>query len=344
VIRADLDPGPAMTKSWSKTSSSALLSRGPIAVGIAFLAALVLGYIIVFWKIHPAWPADSFTYYLAGQRLDTGGKVYDVRPSDFWPAGGPTLYGPPLVAVIWRPLAAIPGQWGILLWIVGVDFLVLWAVALVLLELPLLGGIAVLVLGLSIERLMGVGNVDGLVLVGMIGAWRFRDRPGVVGTILGFLVSLKLTPAFLVVWLVSTRRWRAVGYAILAGIVLMAITSWLSNEPGIAIRYLAVMRDGLMSGFPWARFAVVGGVICVFLVGRRWPSLAFSLAVALVPLASPVTALHTFALLLAAFAPLIEFRHRRSSTNISPSPIEGSSDGGTIGGLRARTTARIVQK
>jgi hypothetical protein len=58
---------------------------------------------VVFWKIHPGTPTDSFTYYLAGQRLNTGGQIYDLRPSDFWPAGGPPLYGPPLVAVIWRP-------------------------------------------------------------------------------------------------------------------------------------------------------------------------------------------------------------------------------------------------
>jgi hypothetical protein len=92
-----------------------------------------------------------------------------------------------------------------LLWIVGIDFLTLWALSLVLLELPLVGGVAVLLLSLSIERLLGVGNVDGIVLVGMIGAWHYRDRPGIAGTILGVLVTLKLTPAFLVVLALVNR-------------------------------------------------------------------------------------------------------------------------------------------
>lgn len=331
-----------MTESRFRRVSLLLLSRGPLAVGIAFLAVLILAYVVIFWKLHVAWPADSFTYYLAGQRLDTGGKVYDVRPSDFWPPGAPTLYGPPLVAVIWRPIAAIPHQWGILLWIIAIDFVTLWAVAIVLLELPLIGGIFVLVLSLSIERLIGVGNADGLVLVGMIGAWRWRDRPVLVGIVLGFLVSLKLTPAFLIVWLVSTGRWRAVGWAIVTGLALLVVTAWLANEPGIAFRYLTVMRDGLADGFPWSRFAIVGGVALVFIAGRRWPWASFSLAVALVPLASPVTALHTFSLLLATLAPLIEYRHRVGAGK-RETVVEGSDGGGTIGGLRPGTTTRIVR-
>jgi hypothetical protein len=122
----------------------------------------------------------------------------------------------------------------------------------------------------------------------------------------------------------------------------MGFTSALSNDPGVALRYLEVMRDGLATGFPWARVAVVGGVIAVFLVGRRRPALAFSLAVVLVPLASPVTALHTFALLLAALAPLTGKRHLPATT-MSGVSIEGSIDRGTIGGLRERTTTPMVR-
>ena len=305
MTEAPTDLLPASRRAPAHPLASRLLSRGPFAAGIALAGLIGLGYLIVFWKMNPGWPTDSFTYYLAGQRLNTGGQIYDLRPTDYWASTSTPLYGPPLVAVVWRPLAAIPGQWGVVIWLVGVDFMALFAVFLILLELPLVGGTAVLVLSLAIERLIGVGNIDGLVLLGMIGAWRYRDRPGVVGTILGFVIALKLTPAFLALWLVSTRRWRALAYALFTGVVLTAIASMFANDPAIVLRYIEVMRDGLASGFPWARFAVVVGAAAVLLISRRWPTVGFSVAVVAIPIASPVTALHTFALLLAALAPLI---------------------------------------
>ena len=284
---------------------SGLFSRGLLAFGVAAVGILSLAAVLVFWFSHGAWPGDSFTYYLAGQRLNTGGQIYDLRPTDFFYAPGAPLYGPPLVAVVWRPLAAIPGQWGVVIWLVLMALATLWSVFLVVLELPLVGGLATVALSLSLGVLIGVGNIDGLVLLGMIGAWRYRDRPGVVGTILGFVIALKLTPAFLALWLVSTRRWRALAYALFTGVVLTAIASMFANDPAIVLRYIEVMRDGLASGFPWARFAVVVGAAAVLLISRRWPTVGFSVAVVAIPIASPVTALHTFALLLAALAPLI---------------------------------------
>ena len=297
---------------WSSRIERALLSRGPLAVGFAVLGAGSLALVLLFWYSHGAWPGDTFTYELAGQRLNTGGQIYDLRPTDFWYASGPPLYGPPLVAVIWRPLAALPGLLGVAIWLVAMALATLWAVALTLLEAPLLGGLATILLSLSLGLLIGVGNVDGLVLLAMIGVWRLRDRPGLAGLLLGLIVTLKLTPALLVVWLASTRRWRALAFVVLTCTGLTIIASTMSNDPGIVLRYLAVMRDGLASGFPWARYVVIVAAGVVLLASRRWPSLGFSIAVIAIPFASPVTALHTFAVMLAGLAPLMGRHPKRS--------------------------------
>ena len=299
-------------RGWSGRIELALVSRGPLSVGFAVLGAVSLALVLVFWYSHGAWPGDTFTYELAGQRLNTGGQIYDLRPTDYWYAAGPPLYGPPLIAVIWRPLAALPVLSGVAIWLIAMALATLWAVVLILLEVPLLGGLATILLSLSLGLLIGVGNVDGLILLAMIGVWRMRDHPGLAGSLLGFAVTLKLTPALLVVLLVSTRRWRAIGFVVLTGIGLTIIVSALSNDPGIIVRYLAVMRDGLNSGFPWARYVVIVAAGAVLLSSRRRPSLGFSIAIVAIPFASPVTALHTFAVMLAALAPLAGYRARGS--------------------------------
>ena len=76
------------------------------------IAVLGLAYGIIFWNASGAFPGDSLTYYLAGLRLNSGHDLYDLRPDDVWLYDRPELpspTGPPLVAVVWRPLAAIPG-------------------------------------------------------------------------------------------------------------------------------------------------------------------------------------------------------------------------------------------
>jgi hypothetical protein len=309
---------------------------------VAVLGAISLGLVILYWFGQGVWPGDTYTYFLAGQRLNTGGQIYDLRPVDYFYAGGPPLYGPPLIAVIWRPIAAIPGQWGVLIWLIAMGLAALWAVVLVLLELPVIGGLATAALSLSLGLMIGVGNVDGLVLFGIIGAWRWRDRPAAVGPILGFLVTLKLTPALLIFWLMSTHRWRAVGYAALTAGLLMGITSALANDPGIALRYVDVMRYGLANGAPWDRLTVVAGTIGVVLLSRHWPAAGFSLAVVIIPVVSPVTAIHTWSLLLAGLAPLMGYWPPAGSVQ-ARTPIGGSDRGGTIGGLRGCTEARIVR-
>jgi hypothetical protein len=150
-----------------------------------------------------------------------------------------------------------------------------------------------------------VGNLDALVLAGLFLAWWLlasgRDRSA--GLLIGFLASLKLTPAVLLVWLIVSGRWRALGWAIVAGLVL-AVVAMVGTEPGIWLRYLRVVQEASGVGREGALLVIPVGFALLLLL-RRWPRVTFGLSIALIPLASPFTGGHTWSLLLAVLAPWI---------------------------------------
>jgi Glycosyltransferase family 87 len=290
-----------------------------LGFGIALVAAIGLAYGIVFWFTSGAFPGDSLTYYLAGLRLNSGHALYDLRPDDVWLYGRPEypLYGPPLVAVMWRPLAAMPGGWGIIVWVIAMAFAALTAVFYLLLGTRGWAGLLMIPLIPSLTLLIGTGNVDALVLAGSIAVWSLtaQRRWRAAGILVGVLASLKLSPAILLIWLIATRRWEAVRWTIATGLIL-AVVVVVGTEPGIWFRYLRVMTDLSQTGNSSALGLLVVGVIAIVAVGSR-PSLSFAISAILMPLGSPVAAGHTASLLLAAVAPWVR--------PLTAAPTEASS-------------------
>ena len=96
--------------------------RGPIALAVAALA--VVAIVTSFWvsiSDAPRIAADAYTYLAAGERLNAGNHLYELRPGDRWiwinpPFWTVPLLSPPLIGVLWRPLAALPSDSGLLLW------------------------------------------------------------------------------------------------------------------------------------------------------------------------------------------------------------------------------------
>jgi hypothetical protein len=68
-------------------------------------------------------------------------------------------------------------------------------------------------------------NLSLLMAFGIALAWRYRNRPLVSGVIVGLMISLKLFLWPLLGWLVLTRRWRALGWAVASGLVINLV-SW----------------------------------------------------------------------------------------------------------------------
>jgi len=135
-------------------------------------------------------------------------------------------------------------------------------------------------------------------------AWRCfaggSERAG--GVLLGALASLKLTPTVFLIWLIATRRWRALGWSIATGAAL-AIVTMLAISPDIFLRYVGVVAGVSGGGRPFALLIAAAGGLAILFGGRRSPTAAWILAAVLIPFGSPVTANHTWALILIALAP-----------------------------------------
>ncbi len=220
----------------------------------------------------------------------------------------------------------MPGISGMMLWWVVMALCTAWAVAVLLLGSRGWAGLAVLPLVPALTLLVGVGNVDAAILAGMIGAWMLRDRPRALGILLAVLVSVKLTPAVLVVWLLATRRWQALGWFASSGLALAALTAAILG-PGIFGDYLGVVAGASSSGRTWRLALILGGLVGTLLLGPPRDRAAFALSVVLIPFGSPVAATHTWSLLLAALAPWAT----RGITGAATIPASRVSRGRTSG-------------
>jgi hypothetical protein len=283
-----------------------------VAAGV-FGAVLLLGGLSLWFLQWHFYPLDTLTYYLAGTRLNIGHSLYDLGPGDPWLADRPEfpLFSPPFVAVLWRPLAAVPGQVGMLIWFVAMAFAAVYAVSISLVGTRGWAGLLVAALMPSLVLLIGVGNVDAIVLAGTIASWLLiqsrRDRTA--GALVGVLASLKLTPAILLVWLVFSRRWNATVAALVTG-AICALVTLIGASPDIFFRYLQVIRDASTVGHWWAFGALVAGIVLMWTFRAR-SHISFAIAVLLMPVASPVAAIHSWSVLLGTLAPWMKSPSQR---------------------------------
>jgi hypothetical protein len=301
-----------------------LLARSMVAAsGIAL--AVVLFVILAVTYGHPG---DVVTYLAAGERLNAGHALYALAPGDrFLPVVPPyftvPLVSPPLVAVVWRPLALLPEPVGVGLWWAAMLACLAVAVGMVLRVPRMLGPVSLLALSIPLGLEAVQGNINAIILLGAIVAWRAHatGHEAWAGAIVGGLVVLKVTPAILAVWLLMTagrRGWLGLS----AGLALAGGVSVLGAGIDAHLAYLAVMRDtttigpsdlsvaGIFRTLGMAPEIANRAIIAIDLAGaasvvllRRRPSWAFRAAVVTMVLGSPVVFVNTFLLLLAALAP-----------------------------------------
>lgn len=282
-----------------------LSPKATLFAGVGFIAGIGVAAAIGWWCFNGFYAGDTLTYWLAGTRVNVGHEVYSVRPDDPWlfdirPYG---LYSPPFIVVPWRVLAALPGTAGMIIWWLTMAGLAVWAIAVALIGTRGAAGFLILPLIPSLTLLVGVGNVDAAILAGIVATWMLaaRGREVAVGVLVAGLVSLKLTPAVLLIWLLGTRRWRALVWA-LATLLALAVVTAVVLGPDIFAAYAGVVL-GVSSGNRLAMVVIVVGLSAVLLLGPRHERLSFALAVALMPLGSPVTAGHSWAVLVGCTAP-----------------------------------------
>jgi hypothetical protein len=297
---------------------------------IVTIGLLCVAFVTVYWLSYATaqTPGDTNNYILAGLRLNVGHLLYSYSPGDahaLATSGGAdyAIFSPPLIAVVFRLIVLLPAN-GRYLWWASMDVLELLAILALVRRAPFATGLALIPLCLSIGLVMEVGNVDCLVLAGLLLAWcqLVRGHDDRAAVIIAVLASLKLTPVIFVWWLFVTGRRRAAGIAIGCGIAL-AFVAMLGSEPLIFARFYEVTMANLSApasdlgppglartlGLPaivvaWLPRAILLGGAAAMWATRHRPGVSWAIGALLMWLASPVIALHTLALALAAIAPL----------------------------------------
>jgi hypothetical protein len=308
-----------------------------VASGSAFAVAAVIAGLASVTVFLFAWfstghlPGDAVTYAAAGERLNAGHEIYRLLPGDspvlMEPPYPPVpLLSPPLIAVVFRPLALLPGLAGAWLWFATMAILLGLAIAVLLRAAPVVTGLLLTVLSFPVAVLVGVGNVDALVISGSVGAWLLlRDRRDTAaGALIGTLASLKLTPLILAWWLLAQDRRRAL-VAFAATIGALAVVTVAGSSVDVFGDYLGVI--GAAAGVAPGGYSLAGvargagvpveiavllprlaigiGLVLVVLLRSR-PAPAWAAAGLLLWLGSPAAATHTPALALVALAPLAD--------------------------------------
>jgi hypothetical protein len=234
--------------------------------------------------------------------------------------GNPALY-PPLLMFVAAPFTVLPWPVGLALWTVFLGLATAATLAILgvrdfrcylvgLLSLPVVSGLV-----------FGNGTLLLVPLVAL--AWRWRDRWLRSGVVVGLAIGAKLFLWPLLVWLLATRRYRALGAA-LAATAASIFVPWavigfdgLSRYPDLlrvaedvyAVHSysFATLLSALGAGTELAsRTTLALGVAIAavsFLVGRkRHDDVSISLAVLAAVLGSPIVWPYYFALLLVPLA------------------------------------------
>jgi hypothetical protein len=265
---------------------------------------------------------DAETYLAAGERLNAGHALYLLGPGDRPILTNPAFYtypllSPPPIAVLWRPLAALPEGWGLGLWWLACVAALLGTLGHLVRRVPAAAGLSVLMLAPFVAWELESANVEGLLFAGIGLTWVLaaHRRDVAAGAVVGLMAGIKLWPIVLIAWFLSQRRPQALVGAGLA-LVGVAAVSVVGAGLDAHLEYLEIARQtpasplsipGMLGAIgisvPWANYLVLAlGVGLIFGLRNR-PELAFAVAVPTMILGSPVLNINTYALLLIGLVP-----------------------------------------
>lgn len=301
-----------------------LVPAAALAIALGLLAGIQIQYFE-----RGLIPGDAFVYLAAGERLNAGHLLYALSPGDRPVDLNPPLWtvplvSPPPIAVLWRPLAALPNELGVYVWWAAQIAALGTTLVMLARRRPVLTAVAMVVLLIPTVYEIGVGNVNSFLLLGLVMTWRWTlmglDRP--VGIAAAAMTAVKLTPGVIGWWLLVTGRRRAFAVAFVAGIVILGVSVAGAGFPA-HLEYLRILGDRTAVGTSplslggMARFvgvpdaianvlptvAALAGLGAVFLLRRR-PDLSYGAAIITMILGSPAVSIPWYVLFYALLAPI----------------------------------------
>jgi len=267
----------------------------PVSLGLFAVAVVgALAGIYVFWLHVTADPLnDVQAYYWAAARLNAGLPLYPPDQSVTTPLGYPY---PPLLAILFRPLALLPFEAAAAIWevVVIASFIVtVWWIGLRRLDTWLALGI----LALPIAWCISIGQAQVLLtLFTAIGApWS-----------VALAANIKLFPALVALWWIGRREWRSLGVfvATLAGLALLQLVlapqATLDYVTAITLKQVGAVRNFspyAVSPLLWGALVLTGVAVVLRLAPTRW---GWPAAVILSVVATPRLLVYMFMTFVAA--------------------------------------------
>ncbi|AYF79357.1 DUF2029 domain-containing protein [Nocardia yunnanensis] len=278
----------------------------PVVWGVTILGALAGWYYLGQLAAAPRMMmhlVDLGAYQVAGDRVGHGISVYD-SPLRGHTRGVFEFVYTPFAALLFAPLAWIHGS--VFTWVGGLtNFALLtgsvWATLAVLgyrrdRRLLILGPpIAALLLSCEpIRETVGFGQVNILLLLLVLADMALPDSSRYKGALTGVAAGIKLTPAFFVLYLLVTRRFRAAATAVgaliatmLVGLAVLprdSLTFWSGafadptrvgvpeNPQNESLRGMIARTLGAAGGLQilWLAAALAIAAICLLLARRLW--------------------------------------------------------------------------
>jgi hypothetical protein len=257
VIRTNAGPGPAR---WTALP----VVRVALRLGPATFQAMALVYLAgcaafsILDRPDLLRPAaigtDASNYYAAGLRLNAGHPLYELSPGDREVPVRSSLdvaplLSPPPVAVLWRPLALLPGDLVMTLWAAAGGLLLVISAAWLVTRLRTESALAMLVVGPMVGLTIWSGNVHAYLVAALVLAWLAHERghPAAAGAIAGVAAALKISPILLLPWFVARRDWRGAG-AMVAALAAVGILSLAGAGLDNHLAYVGVAGTASAAG------------------------------------------------------------------------------------------------
>ena len=291
---------------------------GRRAVGWVLVLAAVVGALLALETtvLHVTTDPlnDAQAYYWAGGRLNAGLPLYPPDQSVETPLGYPY---PPLLAILWRPLALLPwpvaaGIWEIVIlacfaatvWRLGVRRPATW--------------LAIGMLGLPIAWCLIIGQAQVVLTMFMVFATPWS---------VALAANIKLFPVLMAMWWVGRRDWRGLRRFVTAMAILVVVQLVLAPQAcldyvtAISLKQVGEVRNISPYGVSpllWAALAAIGAVLVLALARTRY---GWAAAVAFSVLANPRLLVYQLMTFLATVA---DADHPRGD-EADPAPSEATS-------------------
>ena len=187
---------------------------------VSFIWIPAIGLAFASWKeVQSRDPLQDFAIFRTAALDVVHGRSPYVHPSVEAFAHFDKFVYPPIAALIFTPLAAVPdGTARVLMALAGL-LAVLAALRVLQVEDWRCYGLAVM--SAPAINTLALGAITSFLLLGTALAWRYRDKPVVAGVASAFTAVLKLFVWPLGVWLLATRRWRAAAICAGTGLILL---------------------------------------------------------------------------------------------------------------------------